>query len=228
MTTQTMTTKTMMTTLTTTTRLAALVLCGLLALAAPTARASAPEELRRSIETLLSGYEKVPTGDDWARLGSRDAVAAELVQLADGAAASVMAARATASLGHFPTPVVWFFLERRVGDASVAAMLRGKAAIALARAFGDAAAPVVARLFAERDADLREDGLRAWRFMVSPSAERFISARAAREPSPRLAARMRDAGALVARERQARRDDRKLDPSLEAMAEIADPGPVAP
>ncbi|MFO0746122.1 MAG: hypothetical protein U1F43_10670 [Myxococcota bacterium] len=204
----------------------ALALASPSALAAPSPSGPTPDQVR----TLLSGYEKVPSADDWARLGPPEAVSAELVRIASGARAdahALLAARATSSLAHFPLPSVRAFLEARVRDTSARPQLRGKAAIALARAFGDAAAPAIASLFAAGDADLREDAIRAYRQLVSPAAERFVLARAAREPLPRLAGLMREAGQAIASERQQRKNDRRLDPTLESTPDIADPGPVA-
>jgi len=210
----------------------------LVALAAPIASA-APSDPRASIETMLAGYEHVPTAADWARLGEPDAVVAVLVDLTR-TGRTLTAARATSSLAHFPRPEVRSFLAARVADPTLRATLRGKAAIALARAFGDAVAPTIAPLFASPDPDLREDAIRAFAPFTSIAAEAFLRSRAGMDPASRLAERMRATADRIAGARARRMlitpsgpglllaPD--LDPTLGSdrtvEVEIEDPGPV--
>lgn len=189
--------------------------------------APAPSEVERRVRALLSGYEHVPTADDWARAGSPEEVSAALLAIAASPNGQTLtAARATSSLAHFPRPEVASFLEARLADARAHVSLRGKAAIALAAGFGDDKAGVIAGLFASRDEALREDAVRAFRLLVSPAAERFLEARVALEPSERLRGVMGEARAAIAEKREARLKEGKLPDRLRDLPPIADPGPI--
>jgi len=200
-----------------------------LTLAAAPALAAPSPELVAQVKTLVSGYERVPTVADWARVGRPEDVAAALMTLAAGDKV-VLAARATSSLTHFPQGEVRRFLEGRVADEALRGTLRGKAAIALAGAFGDDAASVIVPLFTSPDPDVREDAIRAFARLASSSSERFLRARATREPAPRLAERMRATALEIAAER-ARREALpagRPDRVVPSLPDLTDPGPVRP
>ncbi len=184
-------------------------------------------ELEARVRALLSGYEHVPTAEDWARIGPADEVARILMALVDEPnAKTVFAARATSSLALFPRAEVGRFLQRRVGDEGLAATLRGKAGIALAAAFQDEFADDVAVLFASPDEGLREDGIRAFRLMVSPAAESFMAARAEVEPSARLKAEMVDTKGRISTRRADAQQKGALPDTLTKRPAVKDPGPV--
>ncbi|MCC6620689.1 MAG: hypothetical protein IT385_05515 [Deltaproteobacteria bacterium] len=192
---------------------------------------AAPPDPRASVATMLAGYEHVPSAADWARVGPPAEVAAALMDVAHTGKV-IAAARATSSLAHFPRPEVQAFLAARVGDAALRPTLRGKAAIALGRAFGDAAAPTIAPLFASPDPDLREDAIRAFASFATSASESFLRARATKDPVPRLGERMRTTAERIAGERARRLlvtpDGPTLlvDPDQEVDVTIEDPGPV--
>jgi len=197
--------------------------------ASPPDPQSAPAEsdVERRVRELLSGYEHVPTAEDWARAGTPEEVSAALVRIAGNAGGQTLtAARATSSLAHFPRPEVAAFLEQRLADPKAHVSLRGKAAIALAAGFGDDKAGVIAGLFASPDEALREDAIRAFRLLVSPAAERFLDARAKVEPSERLRTVMSEARAVIADKREARTKEGKLPDRIRDLPPISDPGPI--
>lgn len=191
-----------------------------------TTLAAAPDpKVVASVKTLLSGYEKVPTAADWAKAGTPEQVASALMQLAT-TERPVFAARATSSLGHFRSDEVRVFLQSRLTDRALHVTLRGKAAIALAGAFGDDAADTIAPLFAAPEVELREDAIRAFRRFAGTAADRFLLKRAGVEPDQRLADLMLQASGTIAAERMKRSLDRTLAPELLTMPSIDDPGPV--
>lgn len=187
----------------------------------------AAEPIIDRVRALLSGYEHVPTGADWARVGPSEEVAAALMSIASEAnARTITAARATSSLAYFPRPEVAGFLEARVGDERLSPSLRGKSAIALAAAFKDERADRIAVLFASEDEGLREDGVRAFRHMLSPAAETFLAGREPLEPNERLRGEMANTRRGIATRRvEAERAGGVSDAVLKRPA-IADPGPV--
>lgn len=192
-----------------------------------TQNAPAESEVDRRVKELLSGYEHVPSAEDWARIGTPEEVSAALVRIAASPEGQTLtAARATSSLANFPRPEVARFLEQRIADPKAHPSLRGKAAIALAAGFGDAQAGAIAPLFASRDEALREDAIRAFKRLVSPAAERFLEARARLEPSERLRTVMGEARAAIAEAREARIKEGKLPDQIRDLPAIADPGPI--
>lgn len=195
-------------------------------------RAAAPEPepdgaVDQRVRQLLNGYEYVPTAADWARAGTPAEVSAALMRLAAKPEGQTLAAvRATSSLAYFPRPEVATFLEGRVGNEALSPTLRGKAAIALGLAFGDAKAKVIAPLFASPDEGLREDAIRAFKTFSSPAAERFLDARLAVEPSDRLRGAMSDAKARIVAMREAKTKANTYGRELDQLAPIPDPGPI--
>ena len=97
--------------------------------------AHADQRLEAKVRGLLSGYEFVPTQDEWGKLGP--AAADALLTLADDPAGDlVLRARAVSSLAHFPTPAVRKRLEVWLADGALPELLRRKAAAVLGVAFG--------------------------------------------------------------------------------------------
>ena len=184
-------------------------------------------EVDQRVLDLLSGYEHVPTPEDWARIGTPEEVAAALIRVAKNPQGRTLAAaRATSSLAHFPRPEVATFLEARLVDTKVAPALRGKAAIALAAGFGDSKAKLIAPLFASPDEALREDAVRAFKRLASPAAERFLETRAKVEPSEHVRGAMIDAKLEIAKTRDARLKTNTYRKDLDQLAPINDPGPI--
>lgn len=179
------------------------------------------------VRALLSGYEHVPSEQDWQKLGDPADVAAALMAIATEPNARTMtAARATSSLGFFPRPEVATFLVGRMADERLAATLRGKAAIAAGMAFGDERADEIAALLSSPDATLREDAVRAFRHLMSPAAERFLEGRMAAEPMAHIRDAMGAAKAQIASARKAAEDRGSLSDRVKNRPALRDPGPV--
>lgn len=170
-----------------------------------------------TIETLLSGYEYVPTAEDWARAGSPAEVAAELMRIADDPTQGVQRQRALSSLAHFPGPATEAFLSARAGDPATPTRLRGKALIAWGFVARDRAAPMIAAFLTEPDAGLREDAVRALRVMAAPEVEAFLAARVAREPVPHVKAALSGAATQVRGKRAALQREKATVPSVSTM-----------
>ena len=171
------------------------------ALVTPPLASAAEPKLAGQVQTLLSGYEHVPTPAAWARLGPPKAVAAALIHIAR-TGRTVHQLRALASLGHFRRPEVEAFLVDFGRTAP--ARLRGRALMSLCRAFGDVHAPTAVVALADRDARLREDAVRALRHLSAESVERFLRARRAVEPAGHVRDAMTVAADRVAGNRRAR------------------------
>lgn len=179
------------------------------------------------VRAMLSGYEHVPTAEDWARAGEAADVAEALMTLAnEPGAKTTTAARATSSLGFFPRPEVAKFLVGRTGDERVGPTLRGKAAIALGLAFGDDHADDIAALLSSSDAGLREDAVRAFRHLMSPAAERFLETRMALEPAAHIREAMVSARTRIAETRKAAEDRGGISDRVKNRPAVKDPGPI--
>lgn len=184
------------------------------------AAAPAGAGVDQAVDTLLSGYELVPTEADWAKAGPPEAVAARLMALADDAGAGTAQMRAMSSLAHFPTPAVVAFLKARATDAARPVALRGKAAIAWVYAAREAAAPEVARLLGEASEQLREDVARALRLCAAPEVARFLRARAALEPVPWVEEALRGAATMVDTRRERLGIAKKPIPSVSMPTDV--------
>lgn len=179
------------------------------------------------VRALLSGYEHVPSAEDWKKVGEPADVAAALMAIAAEPNAKTMtAARATSSLGFFPRPEVSAFLVSRMADEKLAPTLRGKAAIAVGLAFGDERADEIAALLSSPDAGLREDAVRAFRHLMSPAAERFLEGRVAQEPMAHIRQSMAAAKGQIAAARKAAEDGGSLSDRVKNRPALRDPGPV--
>ncbi|MCB9736540.1 MAG: hypothetical protein H6745_28520 [Deltaproteobacteria bacterium] len=174
----------------------------------------------RAVDTLLSGYELVPTDADWAKAGPPEAVAARLMAVADDEGAGIARSRAMSSLGHFPTPAVTAFLRARATDPAQPAGIRGKAAIAWAVAAKEAAAPELARLLGDPDEKLREDAARALRHCAAPEVATFLRARAALEPVPWVKEALKGAATAVDTRRERLVVEKKAVPSVAMPTDV--------
>jgi hypothetical protein len=202
----------------------ALALALALVLPAPAALAQARRPAdAASVADLLRAFERVPTAADWQQAGPPQAVAAELMRLADAAPHPVTRGRALASLAHFPTLPVRRFLTAKVTAAPLDVALRGKAAFALARGFGESALGTVAPLLAERSPRLREDAVRALATLAAPAVEQLLDARQSAEPAPHIREAMQRAASRVARNRATLQAHKRQVPVAPAIAPI---GPV--
>jgi len=208
------------------------VLVPLISACCSSGRASPPDdpvasEIDQRVRDLLSGYEYVPSPEDWARIGKPEDVSAALIRIAGKPEGQTLsAARATSSLAHFPRPEVATFLEGRIKDPKALATLRGKAAIALAVGFGDEKASVIAPLFANSDEALRDDAIRAFRRLSSPEAERFLDARAKLEPVEHLRSSMLNAQTQIALTRDEQTRAKTYPKKNDELPAIRDPGPI--
>lgn len=167
------------------------------------------------VEGLLSGYELVPTAEDWAKVGDPASVAARLMALADDGARAVTQVRAMSSLAHFPTPAVEAFLGARAMDEARSPRIRGKAAIAWAVIARERAAPMLVGLLAHEDPRLREDATRGLRLLAAPEVDALLDARVAAEPVPHLKDALRAAAERVRANRAQLVADKRPVPSVE-------------
>jgi len=149
-----------------------LVLAALLT--APAAAQTTDEDLHKSVETLLAGFEKPAGDDDWAALGV--AAVPHLLAIAqDEVQPRSTRSRAITALGNFDTPEVRAYLVTVLesGDST----LQRKALRPLARTAG---AEELARIGGFLDSDnstLREAAAQALGVIGTEEAKSLLSAR---------------------------------------------------
>jgi len=149
-------------------------------LAAPVTAQETDEDLRRSVETLLGGFEK-PAGDaDWAALGE-PAVPHLLAIARDEAQPRSTRARAITAMGNFDTPDVRSYLVEILdsGDAT----LQRKALRPLARTAGAEEMSRIAGFLDSDNTTLREAAAHALGLIGTDEARALLTARLAVETS---------------------------------------------
>jgi HEAT repeat protein len=129
---------------------------------------------------LLDGIDTGPDAAAWRRLGpaARDRIAAIA---ADLDAPLGRRARAVSVLANFPSRRTRKFLAGLLADDAAPSLLRRKAALALARAFGDASVAVLASQAGAADPRLRDDVARALASIGSARARAVLQRRLAVE-----------------------------------------------
>ncbi len=131
----------------------AVVLPLALTLASPVVRAD-PADL------LLDGVDTVPDAAAWRRLGP--AGEARLAAIAGDRDAPIgRRARAVSALAHFPSDATRKLLATLLSHDDAPSLLRRKAALSLARAFGDMSVATLAAQAGAADPRLRDDVARA-------------------------------------------------------------------
>ncbi len=122
--------------------------------------AKAPGELRPKVEALLSGYERIPTDEDWKRLGP-EALGVLLQIYQDPAQLPSTRTRAVASLAQVDNPAAVDALKAIVADAAIEAQYRSTAVLALGARTGEKALPQLQPLLEDKSPQLRDAASRA-------------------------------------------------------------------
>jgi hypothetical protein len=116
----------------------------------------APDVAER-VKVLLSGFEKVPTAEEWAAAVDPAEVAQALVAVANGdKEAMTTRARAVSALGFFARPEVHAALDSWLRDQERASILRRKAALAYEMCGVTLALPALRAVEKDPDDALRE------------------------------------------------------------------------
>jgi HEAT repeat protein len=164
-----------------------LLLASLLAAAlATSAPAAAQEDATRSqVEALLGGIEYVPSAQQWQALGPQGE--ATLRQIAaDPATPRSRRGRALSALAHFPSPETRLLFERLLADEQQPVLLRRKALVAAANAFGPQALPTLQPYLQHPDQRLRESAALAISAIHTPEARALLQERLLVEDAPWL------------------------------------------
>ena len=150
-----------------------LVVCGL---ASPAFGQDVDPKVVSQVETLLSGFEYVPTKADWDRVGPQAAVVLRKIA-ADTGAKKVQRARAISSLMFFPQSTTQTFLTSLIGEEGQPLVLRRKALRSLANGFGDRAIPTVEPFLSSKDAHLRKTAIKALGSIKTDKSRQLLQAR---------------------------------------------------
>jgi HEAT repeat protein len=172
-------------------RAGALALCGLAAAgcavqATPTAevqpqKVAAPPlksqaGLRDGVNALLTGYERVPTAEDWKTLGPEALMVLEQVY-ADAAALPSTRSRAVASMALVDNPEAAARLRTIIDDPKADVQYRSHAVRALAFRVGEQALPQLETALADSAPAMREAAAMALGRLKSPAARRSLEGR---------------------------------------------------
>ncbi len=142
-----------------------------------------PAALREQVDALLNGYERMPTDEDWKRLGP-DALGALEQIYADTNALPTRRTRAVASLAQVDNPAAVERLKAILGDERADAQYRSTAALALGTRLGNAAVPALEPALKDRNTRVREASARAMARLGSPEARRSLEVQLENEEDP--------------------------------------------
>lgn len=137
-------------------------------------------DMEASVNALLNGYERVPTAEDWKRLGPTAYTVLDRLIASPDTLPSVKS-RAISSLVHVQNPEALPRLEGLVKDAALAPPLRATAVLALAARGGQPTQTTLAPLLQNPDARVREAAARALGRLASPTAREALELRLADE-----------------------------------------------
>lgn len=119
------------------------------------ASAAPSAELRQRINVMLGAPEYAPSAKEWTALGPDAAEVLREIAL-NRKILVLKRGRAATALGFFKTESTRLALSQLVGEQRGAWLLRGKAARALAHAYGAEALPVIQPLLASQHKRVRE------------------------------------------------------------------------
>ncbi|MFL5318668.1 MAG: HEAT repeat domain-containing protein [Myxococcaceae bacterium] len=139
-----------------------------------------PDDVRAKVMALLSGYEYVPTAEDWKRVGPGALdVLAEIA--ADSTQLPTRRTRAVACMGQLDTPKASERLTTLVTNEKLEPQYRGTAIEALGAKLGDKALPTVKPFLTASNAELREATARTLSRMKTPEARKTLESRLEKE-----------------------------------------------
>lgn len=150
---------------------------------------------RAAIETMLSGFEDVPSLAEWRALGPT--VVPVLIAIHDDAQViQPVRLRAVEAMGAYSTDEARTFLIRVMNDPHEGTIVVREAAEALAQSAGEGGIEPISRLFRSSDRSLREGAIVALGRIEGESARHQLELQRARETDADLRAQIT---ALLAR-----------------------------
>jgi HEAT repeat protein len=149
----------------------------------PAAAALDPKDVRARCQTLLSGYERVPTEADFAPLGAAALPALEAIR-ADPASLPTTRSRAVSAMGLLKDPAAVERLKGLAADAELEESQRSAALLALAHRAGEGALPQLAPLLDDPNPRLRDSAARAVARVGTPDARKSLEGRLEKESDP--------------------------------------------
>ncbi|MGQ0507577.1 MAG: HEAT repeat domain-containing protein [Myxococcaceae bacterium] len=142
-----------------------------------------PAELRPKVEALLNGYERIPTDEDWKRLGPNALQVLEQIY-ADPAVLPTRRTRAVASMAQVDNPAAAERLRSILKDTQADVQYRSTAAQALSARLGPDAVPDLNPSLSDKDARVREGGAKALSRVSGPEARQLLEDRLGNEEDP--------------------------------------------
>jgi HEAT repeat protein len=140
-------------------------------------------DLKAKVEALLSGYERIPTDEDWKRLGP-DALGVLEQLYNDPAQLPSTRTRAVASMAQVDNPAAVDSLKAIVADAKVDAQYRSTAVLALGYRTGEQALPQLEPLLDDKSPQMRDAAARAIGKVGTPDARKSLEERLGKEQDP--------------------------------------------
>ena len=159
-----------------------LALCGL---AGPVSAQDQDQKVASQVETLLGGFEYVPTKEDWERIGPEAATVLRQIA-ADPKAKQIQRARAISSLANFPQSTTQVLLKTLIAEEAQPLVLRRKAMRSLANGFGVEAIATIEPFLASEVTQLRETAIVALGSIKSDKSRSLLKAQLKIESSALL------------------------------------------
>jgi hypothetical protein len=147
---------------------------------------SDPAQMRKKVEDLLSGYERIPKQEDWHRLGP-DALAALEAIYRDPDALVSRRTRAVASMGQVENPKAEETLRSIIQDPKADVQYRSTAVLALSYRLGPSAAvPQVEPLLESKEPAMRDAATKALGQLGTAEARKSLEDRLGKEEDPAI------------------------------------------
>ncbi len=141
------------------------------------------EALQAQVDALLSGYERVPTDEEWKRLGPEALPALEKIYR-DASALPSKRSRAVSGMAQVDNPRANEVLKEIVLDPKSEQHLRATAMLALGYRGGPEAIAALEPMLAHDEPALREGAARALAKVGTPQAKQPLEERLDRETDP--------------------------------------------
>ncbi len=138
-------------------------------------------DVTASVESLLAGYEYVPSDEDWRKLGPDALPVLERI-FNDPNALKSTRSRAVSSMGQVAHPDASARLSLIMVDASVDGWFRSRAVLALAYRDGAASAAKITPMLDDTSIDVREAAGRALGSVGGAAAKLALELRLEQEP----------------------------------------------